>query len=254
MAGHVIKDDPEVRHMAEELRQQAQKPHSTKEELGDVVEELFGANLRSVRTLWVSFRHPLRYAKAALTPDWDGGRYTPSVRLFLALFSIFAVTAFFWFDRYIEDIDIDEGALGQKTFLALFLAVIFGWTLFGAWFLRWRKSVGFAANIRLWFAASVPPTALSFLDEVQSAFHPPSWEVPATALSVVVFIGVQFAYLRFGPAAALQVPSPNRLIAKYLLVLYTFGLVLSIVAGVIIVASGAFVAGFASGFADASAP
>lgn len=244
MTDEAFEDDPEVRRMAEQLRRQTQRENTTKQELGDVVEELFGANLRSLRTLWVAFRHPARYAKAALSPDWESGRYTPSVRLYLAIFSVFALTAFLWFDRFMAPGELDEVMIGERTLMVMFLGVSFAWTLFGAWLLRWRGAVGFATNIRLWFAASIPPTTISYFDEIQGAFHPPEWGFTANVISFAIFIIAQFAYLRLGPARALAVASPNRLIAKYLLVLYTLGLVIVVVTTVIIM----IVAGFISGF------
>ncbi|MBB4658667.1 hypothetical protein [Parvularcula dongshanensis] len=64
-----------------------------------MVEDVFGLNLRGLKTIRDMFVRPARVYAAARTQDW-GGRYTPSIRL---LFFILTAMAFFRFVWANED-------------------------------------------------------------------------------------------------------------------------------------------------------
>ena len=60
-----------------------------------LAEDLFGLNvrgLRSVRTLWA---RPKRYFAAARSLDWNG-TYTPSIRLYLSFFALYSLLKVWW--------------------------------------------------------------------------------------------------------------------------------------------------------------
>jgi len=64
----------------------------------DLLEDLFGLNIRSVRSLKALFVKPSEYFKAAKTKDWGGQQFTPSPRLWIGLIAITVATRFLWGD------------------------------------------------------------------------------------------------------------------------------------------------------------
>ncbi|MEL7541208.1 MAG: hypothetical protein AAGJ51_09925, partial [Pseudomonadota bacterium] len=64
--------------------------------LDSIAEDLFGLNLRGLRSILVAWRKPRDYFEAARTPDWKG-KYTPSIRLWLSFFALFSALKFWWF-------------------------------------------------------------------------------------------------------------------------------------------------------------
>jgi len=61
----------------------------------EFLEDVFGLNIRSAKTLWAMFKNPSDYFTAARTPDWRQ-RYTPSLRLWLGLMTIMVALQFIW--------------------------------------------------------------------------------------------------------------------------------------------------------------
>lgn len=63
--------------------------------LDDLAEDTFGLNLRGLKSIATIWGRPKRYFSAAQTPDW-GGRYTPSIRLWLSLIALASLLQFVW--------------------------------------------------------------------------------------------------------------------------------------------------------------
>ncbi|WP_300555614.1 hypothetical protein [Maricaulis sp.] len=63
--------------------------------LDDLAEDTFGLNLRGLKSMATIWLAPRRYFSAAETPDW-GGRYTPSIRLWLSLIALASLLQFVW--------------------------------------------------------------------------------------------------------------------------------------------------------------
>ena len=63
--------------------------------LDALAEDLFGLNIRGLRTLYVLWVHPRRYFDAARNPDWQNA-YTPSIRLWLSFFALFSALKLWW--------------------------------------------------------------------------------------------------------------------------------------------------------------
>lgn len=72
--------------------------------IDSIAEDLFGLNIRGVKSIAVLWRHPRRYFTAAKAPDWEN-RYTPSIRLWLSFFALFSALKFWWFGS-------NEGMIG----------------------------------------------------------------------------------------------------------------------------------------------
>lgn len=60
-----------------------------------MAEDLFGLNIRGVRTLGTIWVHPRRYFQAAKAQDWED-KYTPSIRLWLSFFALFSALKVWW--------------------------------------------------------------------------------------------------------------------------------------------------------------
>lgn len=59
----------------------------------DLIEDIFGLNMRGLKSIWILFKNPKAYYDAAWDADWSG-KFTPSFRLW---FSLLALTFFFQF-------------------------------------------------------------------------------------------------------------------------------------------------------------
>ena len=62
----------------------------------DLIEDMFGLNLRGLKTLWVMFVSPRRGYEAARSPDWMDRSYTPSIRLLFSLLAVMTAVRFLW--------------------------------------------------------------------------------------------------------------------------------------------------------------
>lgn len=60
-----------------------------------VVEDLFGLNLRGLRSIAKLWTRPRDYFTAAKAADWND-RFTPSIRLWLFFFAVFSAFKFLW--------------------------------------------------------------------------------------------------------------------------------------------------------------
>ena len=205
-----LKDDPEVRAMARELEAASRRAPDTRTEVGDAVEELFGANLRSFRTLWTAVRYPERYARAALTPDWEDGRYTPAVRLWLAMFSLMILLTFVGFapEKDGQTVSIVSIMDDDRAFSLMLLFGSFGALVIAAIWLRWRKTVTVATNIRLMFGANIPVLAATAVLAVPHRFIPEQFEVVWSTFGLIGTIVLAYAYILLGPAKAVRAMAP----------------------------------------------
>lgn len=60
-----------------------------------LAEDLFGLNLRGLRSVRALWRRPRRYYEAARTLDWQD-EFTPSIRLWLSFFALYSALKFWW--------------------------------------------------------------------------------------------------------------------------------------------------------------
>lgn len=72
-----------------------------------IAEDLFGLNIRGLKSIVTLWRRPRDYFAAARTPDWQD-RYTPSIRLWLSFFALFSALKFWWFGT-------NEGMIGAYS-------------------------------------------------------------------------------------------------------------------------------------------
>ncbi len=62
---------------------------------GEFLEDIFGFNLRSFKSIWALFKNPADYFRAARSPHWLD-KYTPSLRIILGLTAISIALQFLW--------------------------------------------------------------------------------------------------------------------------------------------------------------
>jgi hypothetical protein len=145
--------------------------------LGALTEDLFGLNLRGLRTVVATFIRPRAVFEAARHPTWLD-RYTPTIRLAFFIMSLTAVFRFLWASEEgalaaavteqfvaLEDElgdDFDRAAAIERYFGIYAAAMPFVW--FGAQVLLalvlrvWGKGTGAVLRLRLHMTAIIPST------------------------------------------------------------------------------------------------
>jgi hypothetical protein len=147
-----------------------------------LLDDLFGLNVRAVRTLGVAITHPARLFTAARDADWQG-RYTPSLRLVFTVMAATVVLRFLWAgddspltqsivtylkDVPPEDLPVADTAEAARMLLNQFL-VLFPFTYFTCHFLMsllvrvWGKGTPAPVRIRLYFSALIPALVLGMV-------------------------------------------------------------------------------------------
>ena len=144
----------------------------------DLLDDIFGLNFRAFSTVKDIFIRPKVYFQAAKNPSWEA-KYTPSLRLVLGLFAIFALfkiiysnpeSTFFqdivqidldYSPKAADDIDLNEVTenVGKQIYWVFWLLPI---GLFISWFslsgLRrvWGEPLNFVVRLRYIFTLVVP--------------------------------------------------------------------------------------------------
>jgi hypothetical protein len=71
------------------------KPELSAIELDALVDDLFGWNLRGLKSIWIAFTAPRRYYEAAKTRDWND-QFVPAFRVFFGIMAAVFFFQFFW--------------------------------------------------------------------------------------------------------------------------------------------------------------
>lgn len=191
--------------------------------LEELLEDVFGLNIRTFKTLKTLFVRPRDYFLSARTQSWSDGTYTPSPRLWLALITITVVTRFIWgaedgalnammgdavrsgFEQGAGDNldklpDIDWDALIQRLFDItlliqpfIFMAVM----MLLAIVLRfWGEALPYVVRLRYIFAIIVPATLINLLITLGLIFVPPGsfMIVGLSQLIIMIFLYAWTAY------------------------------------------------------------
>ena len=61
----------------------------------NLVEDVFGLNIKGLKTIWTLFRRPAKYFTAAKTAEWEN-EYTPSFRVWFGIMAITTGLQFIW--------------------------------------------------------------------------------------------------------------------------------------------------------------
>ncbi|KCZ54428.1 hypothetical protein HY29_14310 [Hyphomonas beringensis] len=168
-----------------------QTDSSRQPDLDDMMEDVFGLNIRAGKTVWDLFRRPAKVFSAARTPDWMNGAYTPSFRVYFSLIAILFLFKFFWasdnsmmqiaFETTAEGLreldtrlDLDDMVddMMEKNWLIYPFAVGFWYTLTALLMRIWGKGTPTITRIRLFFAAIIPSTTLLTIMMITTAKLP----------------------------------------------------------------------------------
>ncbi len=159
-----------------------------------VVEDLFGLNLRGLRSIGVLWRRPKLYIDAAQHIDWRES-FTPSIRLWLFFFALLSFFKFWWVgssDGMIEaysngfakaELTLPEGMtyreVGREAVLLVFgLLPLFQITttiLLALTFPFWGEPTSAALRQRYLFAVIVPSSSLMPVFMTVMMFVPPQY-------------------------------------------------------------------------------
>ncbi len=143
------------------------------------LEDMFGLNIKGLKTLWICFINPKRYYQAAWSTDWEG-KYTPSFRLWFTIMAITFFFQFFWgghdssmIESFANQIEKNPNPLpdgvSPKTAAIVFSKWSLGFlpianaitllTLSGIYF-AWNRKTPFTVRQRNIFATIIPSTAI----------------------------------------------------------------------------------------------
>lgn len=148
--------------------------------LDDFIEDVFGLNIRGLKSVWVLFVRPRDYFEAALEPDWKD-RFTPSIRLWLSIMAVMFFFKFFWAGSQSATMTFTEQLLQQqaealpagltareaalritKWYIAFLpFTSLIGYALLGLVWPFWGRKAGFTLRQRLVFAVIIPSTVLN---------------------------------------------------------------------------------------------
>jgi len=147
------------------------KVHSAQPGFDTVFEDIFGLNVRGLKTIWRLIVRPDVVFKAARHPKWLEA-YTPSIRLVFFLVTLSVVTRFIWaseggyvFEQMAERLalrtggplpqedvrGIVESTLIAFPFISMAAAIFFALTLN-----IWGKDASLALRLRFYFLAITP--------------------------------------------------------------------------------------------------
>jgi len=156
--------------------------------------DIFGVNIKGLKSIWTLIKNPADYFEAAQLPDW-GGDHWPSIRIWLGIMGILVALQFLWASEnsemtsmfqmlatipgdtiatsFAEDgvtLDLsglDKQELGKTAFKRW--TFIYPFFLIGAMcalafiFRAWNPAVGFVIRLRFVFAIIVPASVFGLL-------------------------------------------------------------------------------------------
>lgn len=178
----------------------------------ELIEDMFGLNVRGVHTIWQMFHCPEKVFTSARKADWDDRRYTPSIRLVFSLFAAMAALRFLWsgsesyFYNVTTDLAINTGEFATEAAARAFtddvletFAIVFPFALMLAHFVAslllhvWGGKTPAAVRIRLYFSAIVPGCLFSlFMTALMGVTTEGSW-FWVTGMMVLVVFALDFS-------------------------------------------------------------
>jgi hypothetical protein len=156
--------------------------------------DLFGVNIKGLKSIWTLIRRPVEYFEAATLPDW-GGEHWPSIRIWLGIMGLLVALQFLWAsessemtamfqmlamvladsfqdaaatDGVILNLDeLDRETLGKQAFKRwifiypfFFIAAMCALAFI---FRAWKPAVSFVIRIRYIFAIIIPGSVFGLL-------------------------------------------------------------------------------------------
>ncbi len=157
----------------------------------DFLEDVFGLNIKGLKTIWVSFYNPKKYYAAAHTSDWQG-KYTPSFRLLFTLLALVFLMQFFWggansplIASYAQQMEarsiiLPDGLSYEQASLTLAkwyngfippFTIVF-YLILGSVYPVWGRRLNFVERQRYLFITMIPNMFITFFLFIMLAFVP----------------------------------------------------------------------------------
>lgn len=144
----------------------------------ELVEDTIGVNLRGIRTLWAMFIKPVDVFEASRTLDWNGQKYSSSLRVWTFLLAVVMFFQFVWatpesplgeqFSQVFAALPSDDQRLTDPStidfaiqkYVFLYPVILLCLTFFASIIFRiWGKGTTTVERIRLFYAAAIPGMA-----------------------------------------------------------------------------------------------
>lgn len=228
-----MKDQADAELQIKSPQSQTEADPVTKIGFEEFLEDVFGLNIRSAKTIWMSFKKPSRYFDAARTPDWEQ-KYTPSLRLWLGLTALMVALQFIWarpdgtfmsamreglvggLKSGMESGSKQKMDLTNFDFDAVFLDTIqlntllypfifiFFMSLLAFLYRAWGQKLPFVVRQRYIFAIIVPATVFGLFTTLLMTFASTEVFKVISLLQVGVIIGLYFITAYRGPYAGME--------------------------------------------------
>lgn len=200
----------------------------------EFLEDVFGLNIRSAKTLWIMFKNPSIYFKAARTPDWQQ-RYTPSLRLWLGLMTIMVALQFIWarpdgsfmqvmkqaleggFKTGVEsggsekindlNLDFDAVLLSTMKLNTLIYPFIFiaAMSFLALVYRAWGDKLSYVVRQRYIFAVIVPATVIGLISTILMTFASSEIYMLIGYVQTFAIVALYFLTAYRGPYAHMEV-------------------------------------------------
>jgi len=179
--------------------------------LEDILEDFFGLNMRSFRSLKTLFLRPAAYLNSAKSVNWQDSKFTPSPRLWLGLTAIIVALRVIWGSEdsaYMKSI-VDSVRSGDNSnfdpatnwndiatqvmdFTTLFspIATITTLLLLASLLRFWGEKLTYFTRLRFLFAAMIPVPFLSIIYYLAASYIPVANNDFFSALYFVVAFGL----------------------------------------------------------------
>ena len=193
----------------------------------NLLEDIFGLNIRALKTIGVLFKSPAKYFKAAKTPDWTD-RYTPSFRVWFGLMAMLVALKFLYTTETNIMIDAYTGMMEQvkagmnsaspekpiefhtrlaaQEFLKWMMiyfpfAYIPVMALAAIVYRAWTEKLSYVTRLRFLFATAIPSAFMIILITLSTIFIDAKIFVIISAVSLIIMIFLDFITAYRGPYA-----------------------------------------------------
>jgi len=195
-----------------------------------LIEDLFGLNVRGLKTVGQLFISPKKVFESARVPDWRR-KYTPTIRLTFSIITVFMLLSFFWaaedgmmyqalFAQFTEIAaasldpvspeqirrDIRTAFAAYSFFYPFIYMLLHG--LVGSALFIWGKGTGWVTRLRLYFGLLTVGMTVALISTLITPFLRPDMLVAFTffgmAISVLAY-WLTYARGMWGSASALGV-------------------------------------------------
>ena len=199
----------------------------------EFLEDVFGLNIRSAKTIGVMFKNPSTYFQAARTPDWKQ-LYTPSLRLWLGLMTIMVALQFIWarpdgtlmqmFKQAMEGglqtgiesgsgkevdlkgFDFDAALTAMMKLNTLIYPFIFitAMSFLALIFRAWGEKLSYVVRQRYIFAIIVPGTVIGLISTIFITFASTEAYMVISLIQIFAIIALYFITAYRGPYAHME--------------------------------------------------